>query len=101
MDEPRTVTMSRKELNRFEVLGRMLERRLTQRQAAKQLGLGVRQVARLCRKLRAERPLGLVSEKRGIASNRMLLGALREFSLDLIRCCYHDFSPTLAAEKLP
>jgi hypothetical protein len=51
MDEMETLTMSSKELNRLEVLGRVLERRLTQVQAAEQLGLGVRQVERLCRKL--------------------------------------------------
>ena len=39
MDEMGTLTMSSKELNRLEVLGRVLERRLTQVQAAEQLGL--------------------------------------------------------------
>jgi transcriptional regulator with GAF, ATPase, and Fis domain len=52
MDDSGTLTMSTKELNRLEILGRVLERRLTQAQAAEQLGLGVRQVERLCRKLR-------------------------------------------------
>ena len=40
MDGARTWTMSAKELDRLEVLGRVIERRLTQRQAAEQLGLG-------------------------------------------------------------
>ena len=34
MDGARTLTMSRKELSRLEILGRVLERRLTQSQAA-------------------------------------------------------------------
>ena len=42
MDETGTLTMSSKELNRLEILGRVRERRLTQAQAAEQLGLGVR-----------------------------------------------------------
>ncbi len=42
--------------------GRVLERRLTQAQAAEKLGLSVRQVALLCRKLRAEGPPRLVSQ---------------------------------------
>jgi hypothetical protein len=92
--------MSRKELNRLEILGRVLERRLTQVQAAEQLGLGVRQVERLCRKLRVEGAPGLVSKKRGRASNHRLPGELREQSLDVVRARYHDFGPTLAAEKL-
>ncbi len=100
MDEARFLTMSRKELNRLEILGRVLERRLTQVEAGSQLGLSVRQVARLCRKLRTEGPPGLVSKKRGLTSNRVLPSALRERSLDLIRSRYPDFGPTLAAEKL-
>jgi hypothetical protein len=100
MDEARFLTMSRKELNRLEILGRVLERRLTQVQAAEQLGLGVRQVERLCRKLRVEGAPGLVSKKRGRTSNHRLPGELREQSLDLVRARYHDFGPTLAAEKL-
>ena len=65
MDKAGTLTMSAKELNRLEILGRVLERRLTRAQAAQQLGLSVRQVERLCRKLGTEGPRGLVSEKHG------------------------------------
>ena len=100
MDEARFLTMSRKELNRLEILGRALERRLTQAQAAEQLGLSVRQVERLCRKLRVEGAPGLVSKKRGRMSNRTLPGALGDRALELIQSRYHDFGPTLAAEKL-
>ena len=60
MDELRFLTMNRKELNRLEILGRVLERRLTQPRAAEQLGLTVRQVARLCWKLRSEGARALV-----------------------------------------
>ena len=68
MDDAGCRTMSAKELNRLEIRGRVLERRLTQAQAARQLGLSVRQVERLCGKLRIEGPCGLVSKKRGRAS---------------------------------
>ena len=92
--------MSAKELNRLEILGRVLERRLTQAQVADQLGLGIRQVERLCRKLRVEGPRGLVSQKRGHASNRKLPRKLRERAVVLVQSRYSDFGPTLAAEKL-
>ena len=100
MDDTETLIMSRKELNRLEILGGVLERRLTQVQAAEQLGVGVRQVERLCRKLRTEGPPGLVSKKRGRESNRRFPSELRERSLALVQSRYHDFGPTLAAEKL-
>jgi transposase len=100
MDELGTLTMSAKELNRLEILGRALERRLTQAQAAEQLGLSLRQVERLCRKLRLDGRQGLVSKKRGRPSHRKLPAALRERALSLVRSRYADFGPTLAAEKL-
>jgi hypothetical protein len=100
MDDSGTLTMSGKELNRLEILGRVLERRLTQTQGAEQLGLSVRQVERLCRRLRLDGRQGLVSKKRGRPSNRKLPAALRERALALVLSCYADFGPTLAAEKL-
>ena len=100
MDDAGYLTMSAKELNRLEVLNRVLDRRLTQAQAAEQLGLGIRQVQRLCRRLRIEGPRGLVSMKRGRTSNRKLPDDLRRRALDLIVSRYSDFGPTLAAEKL-
>ncbi len=92
--------MSAKELNRLEVLGRVIERRLTQRQAAEQLGLSERQVRRLCRALGQQGAAGLVSRKRGRPSNRKLPAAAREHALGLVRGRYADFGPTLAREKL-
>ena len=40
----RALTMSTKELNRLEIIGRVIERRLTQWKAAEQLDLSLRQV---------------------------------------------------------
>ena len=99
MDDAGCLTMSNKELNRLEILGRVRERRLTQGQAAAQLGLGVRQVERLCRTLRLDGPRGLVSKRRGRTSNRRLPSELRAHALALVRSCYRDVGPTLAAEK--
>jgi transposase len=100
MRETGNLTMSAKEFDRLEVLGRVVERRLTQRKAADQLGLSVRQVERLCRAFRRDGAAGLVSRKRGRPSNRKLSAVLRERALDLVRGRYADFGPTLACEKL-
>ncbi len=82
MDERGYLTMSAKELDRLEVLRRVLERRLTQAQAAEQLGLGIRQIERLCQKLRVEGPRGLVSRKRGQPSNPKLPDDVRRRALE-------------------
>lgn len=54
MKDAGNLTMSTEELGRLEVIGRVLERRLTQRKAAEQLGLSLRQVERLCRAYRSD-----------------------------------------------
>lgn len=59
------LTMSKKELNRAELMLRIQERKLTQRKAAEMLGLSVRQVERLYRCYKESGPAGLVSRKRG------------------------------------
>jgi len=100
MREARNLTMSAKELDRLEIIGRVVERRLTQRKAADRLGLSVRHVRRLCRAFCADGAAGLVSRRRGRPSNRRLAAALRERALDLVRGSYSDFGPTLACEKL-
>jgi len=100
MKDAGNLTMSAKELDRLEIIGRVTERRLTQRKAAARLGLSLRQVERLCRAFRTNGAAGLVSLKRGRPSNRKLAQALRERALDLVRGRYEDFGPTLACEKL-
>jgi hypothetical protein len=100
MKEAGNLTMSAKELDRLEILGRVLEHRLTQRKAADQLGLSLRQVERLCRALRRSGAAGLVSRQRGRPSNRRLPAALRERALELVLERYSDFGPPLACEKL-
>jgi transposase len=100
MGDAGTLTMSAKELNRIEILGRVLERRLTQRVAAERLDLSLRQVERLCRALRDRGAAGLVSRKRGRPSNHKLPEAVRVRAVDLVRTRYSDFGPTFACEKL-
>ena len=96
----RTLAMSTREIDRLAILGRVAEGRLTQREAARQLGLSLRQVEPLGRALRQHGAAGLVSGKRGRPSNRQLPTALREQAVELVRARYADFGPTLACEKL-
>ena len=94
------LTMCTREVDRLEIIGRVAERRLTQRKAAERLDLSLRQVERLSRAYRTDGAPGLVSRQRGRRSNRELPAALRERALELVRERYADFGPTLACEKL-
>jgi len=92
--------MSQKEVGRLEVIKRVLEEGLGQGQAAQLLGLSVRQVKRLCRRVREQGPLGLVSRNRVRPSNRRILPERREHFVGLVRSQYADFGPQLAHEYL-
>jgi transposase len=94
------ITASMRELERVKVIEAVLEGRLRCFQAAERLQLGERQISRLCRRYEACGPAGLVSGKRGKASNRELPIDLRARAMALVRERYADFGPTLACEKL-
>ena len=92
--------MSQKEVKRAQVLDRLKEGKISQQQASKQTGITPRQVRRLAKRYQREGLAGLVSKKRGRASNNRLDETLRATATGLIGAHYRDFGPTLACEKL-
>lgn len=94
------VTLSRKELDRLQMMTRIAEKRLTRKRAAELLGMSERQVRRLYAAYQTRGAAGLASIKRGRPSHRQLPQATRDRALELIRERYSDFGPTLACEKL-
>lgn len=98
MDE--LLTMSNREITRLEVMQRLQEKRLSRREAAEMLGIGIRQVKRLFRAYKGQGAKGLVSKRRGQPSNNQLDDELVQQVIDLIYERYRDFGPTLAHEKL-
>lgn len=98
MDE--LLTMSKRELTRLEVMQRIKAKRLTQKEAARILDLSIRQIKRLYRAYKADGAKGLLSARRGKASNHRLAEQVEQEVLDLLKAKYADFGPTLAHEKL-
>lgn len=94
------VAMSKKELHRVEMIQRMIDRRLYEKDVAYQLGLSVRQVRRLKKQYLADGAKGLISKKRGKPSNHKYSESFKDLTLSYIREYYHDFKPTFACEKL-
>jgi transposase len=97
MDE--LLTMSKKELTRLEVMQRLDQGHMKQREAAENLGVSTRHIRRLRRLLREQGEKGLISKRRGKPSNR-LKAEIRQQAIALIEKNYRDFGPTLAHEKL-
>jgi len=92
--------MSAQERERLVVIKAVGEKRLKQGQAAKRLGLSVRQIKRLVKAHRQEGAKGLVSRSRGRASHRRIVQAERDHMIGLIARHYADFGPTRAREYL-
>jgi len=92
--------MSQRELTRLEVIQRVKQKTLKQRQAAELLSLSARQVKRLCKAYQASGTAGLISKRRGQPSNNRLPEKTINKATQLLRARYHDFGPTLATEKL-
>jgi hypothetical protein len=63
-------------------------------------GISVRQFKRLVRSWKEEGDAGLISRQRGRASHDQLAAGQRSRISGLVKERYHDFGPTLAAEKL-
>jgi hypothetical protein len=95
-----TIALTKRALHRLKVIEAVTDRRLTQAEAGRQLGLTTRQVKRLVAAYRAEGAAGLVSRRVGQPSNRRLKEPLREAIRALLVERYPDFGPTLAQEKL-
>jgi transposase len=92
--------MSNQEITRLEAMQRLKDKRLTQKEAARMLGISTRQVKRLWRAYRKKGAQGLISLRRGQPSNHQMEAGVAQQALDLIKEKYEDFGPTLAHEKL-
>ncbi len=92
--------MTRKALERSEVLGRLERKELKQKDAAALLGLGVRQLRNVAKRFKEEGPSGLNSKLLGRPGNRRHGDDFKGLVLGLVQTKYHDFKATLAAEYL-
>lgn len=83
-----------------EILERLLQKEITQEQAALMLGISDRQIRRKLKKFLKEGIKGLVHKSKGHLSKRAIDPALKKIALQEIAKKYSDYGPTLAAEML-
>jgi len=92
--------MSRKEIDRYEVIKRVIRREINGTEASKLLKLSVRQTRRLKSQVKEKGAKGLIHRSRGRPSNRRLSEKERNRIAVLLHKRYPDFKPTFACEKL-
>jgi transposase len=92
--------MSAKELSRVEVMQKLSEKRMSQKEAGAMLHVSTRQIKRLLKTYRRKGAAGLVSKHRGRKGNNRLAEDVKKRALNLLKTKYQGFGPTLAHEKL-
>lgn len=94
------IEMSLKEIKRLKVVEDAIEGSITQKIAARMIGVSERQVRRFVRSVREEGERGIIHKTRGRGSNRKITEEVKEEVLGLYRSKYTGFGPTLLSEKL-
>jgi len=94
------LTMTTQEIDRLRIIRQVLEHTLRWREAATQLAVSMRQIGRLCVRVRTDGHKGIIHRLRGQPSNHRLPAGRLARALAWVRRRYPDFGPTFAAEKL-
>lgn len=94
------ITMSLKEVKKYEVLNKVINKELNGTEASRLLGLSIRQIRRLKGRVAESGAKGLMHGNRGQPSNRSIPDGERRRIIALIKEKYADFGPLLASEKL-
>lgn len=94
------IKMSQKELRRGEILSKAVNGNLSQKRVSEELGLSLRQVKRLYKRLKEEGIKGLAHRNRGRASEKKISSNTKALVLELIRRDYKGFGPQLIKEQL-
>jgi len=94
------ITMTQKELSRYEVIQRLIRKEINGTEAAKQLDLSVRQIKRIKARVLQEKAKGVIHRSRGRVSNRRIKPEIIEKAKYWLKKRYPDFQPTFASEKL-
>ncbi|XKM37777.1 ISNCY family transposase (plasmid) [Rhizobium ruizarguesonis] len=94
------IAMSARDLQRIEILSKVIAGRMTLVSAAHVLDLSERQVRRLLDRIRTAGAASIRHKAIGRPSNNRISDGVRDYAVTLVGERYADFGPTLAAEKL-
>ena len=94
------IAMSERDLQRIEILSKVVAGRMTTVSAAHVLDLSERQVRRLLNRMRTGGAASIRHRAIGRPSNNRISDGIRDYAVALMRERYADFGPTLASEKL-
>jgi len=94
------IIMSQKEIKRYDIIKKVIDKEFNGADAAKLLNLSTRHIRRLKKKVKEKGAKGLTHGNRGRTGNRRMPDMERQEIISLIKKHYSDFGPLLASEKL-
>lgn len=94
------ITMSQKEIKKYDIIKKLINQELNGSEAAKLLSLTRRHIRRLKKKVKQSGIKGLIHGHRGQPGNRGIPDKEKQKIIGLLHRHYYDFGPTLASEKL-
>lgn len=96
----RGILMGEKERNRLKVISRVIEKDITQEEAAKTLVLSTKQIGRIVKEVKAKGDIGIMHKSLGRESNNKIPEFEKDRILEIYQRKYNGFGPTFASEKL-
>ena len=100
MAEKDIIMATQEELKRLNVIHKVLDKSITQTEAAGILDLTDRHIRRMAARIAKEGDKGIVHKLRGQPAHNCTLDKVKTKVLNLCKDTYEGFSPTLASEKL-
>ena len=94
------IMATQEELKRLNVIHKVLDKSITQAEAAGILNLTDRHIRRVAARITKEGDKGIAHRLRGQPAHNCTLDKVKIKALNLCRNIYEGFSPTLASEKL-
>jgi hypothetical protein len=94
------IMATQEELKRLNVIHKVLDKSITQIEAAGILDLTDRHIRRMAARIAKEGDKGIVHKLRGKPAHNCTLDRVKIKALNLCKDSYEGFSPTLASEKL-
>ena len=94
------ITMTQKDLSRYEIIKRLIRREINGTEVGKIIGLSVRQVKRIKARIKKYGAKGIIHGNRGKTSNNKIMAEKIEKMERIVKEKYHDFGPKFTSEKL-
>ena len=100
MTQQLIITMTQKELSRYEIIKRLIRKEINGTEAAKLMNLSVRQIRNIKSRVIKEGPKGVIHKNRGRIGNRRIKPEIINKAKYWLKKKYYDFQPRFASEKL-